>query len=433
MAPDLQAIVQVEEPSPGRKVFSVELAEGALRDEMEREFRRVSREAKFPGFRPGKAPRSLVEARFGASVRSEALEKIVSRALWETLRESEVVPFFDPEIEELSAEEGDPVRFRFAVDVWPEIELRKYKEFDLQRRVAEVTDEEIENEIRSLQETHVDYVPVERGAIRGDQMLLSYQRFFSDGNAFGKRVDGAEVVIHPEESSGVQDAIEQGLLGVQPGEKRGIPVSFPDDHPTTTLAGKDVEFRVEVEEVRERVLPVVDDDFARRILGEDADLGRLKERIREALADRAEREADRKLDEKVLDLLIQENVIHVSDTLLEKVTQANLPRFPAEGEIPPDQREEAARRKASLIEQHRKGALRAIQKLVLISEISNRENLEPGEKEVKATLDALRSQEDPSLTPEKREEERENRAGEIRRILRERKVLEFIKKHSTVS
>ncbi|RPJ40314.1 MAG: hypothetical protein EHM19_13865, partial [Candidatus Latescibacterota bacterium] len=222
MGAETQPIIRREEPEPGFENYSVEVPEEAIRLEVERELDDLAKSVRLPGFRKGKAPRHLVAARYGGSVREEAVEKLVSRVVWETLQEKEVVPFFDPVVEDLSAKGGEPLRFRFSVDVWPRVELKRYQGFDLKRRVPPVSDEEKDAEIRALQEANVNYVSVSRPAIRGDQLIVAYQRFLESGNAFGKRVEAAEIVIGPEETPGPPGIIERGLIGAAPGGKRSV-------------------------------------------------------------------------------------------------------------------------------------------------------------------------------------------------------------------
>ena len=131
MTIDQQPIVRVEDSEPGRKVFSIEVPEEILAPEIEKEFRRLAGTVRVPGFRKGKVPRSILEGRFAETARSEAIERIVSRFVWETLKENDIVPFFDPEIDRLTAPAGGPIAFRLSVDPWPKVEMKKYRDLIL--------------------------------------------------------------------------------------------------------------------------------------------------------------------------------------------------------------------------------------------------------------------------------------------------------------
>jgi trigger factor len=430
---ELEPIIRREGTEPGSEDYSVEVPEAALRLEMEKEFEDLARSVRLPGFRKGKAPRHLIVARFRDSVREEAVEKLVSRVVWKTLQESEVVPFFDPVVDDLSAIEGEPVRFRFSVDAWPRALLKRYQGFELRKVVRPLAEEDLEAEMRALQEANLNYIPVSRPAIRGDQLVVCFQRFLENGNAFGKRAEGAEILLAREETPGPPGVLEKALLGAEPGSIRTALLDFPADYASKSVAGRKLEYRVEVKEVRERALPVVDDSFAVRVLGEGATAETLREKLREVLARRAEEEAERRLDEEIIGLLVRENAVQTNERLIERLARSSMPRLPREEDVPPEKRAEFAKEAAALLEEHRVGARRAIQKLALLTEIANREKLEPEGREIEATRRAIHPREDPSLTEEKRREEKERLTGEIRRLLRERNVLRWIREHSTVS
>lgn len=434
MNTDYQPSIEIEEPEPGRKVFSIELPETALDAAMEVEFKDLKNRVRVPGFRKGKAPHSVIVSKFGETVRTDALEKLISRTIWDTLSKHDITPFFDPELDNLKAPPGEPVRFRVSVDVWPEFELKKCEDFKLHYRPREITDEDMDREIRLIQEHNVEFVPVEREATRGDKVSFSYQRYLPDGNAYGKAVEESDLLLGQEESTEeLRGAVEKALIGATAGDEKSVPVDFPEDHPQKDLASKSIEFRMKVKEIQEKKLPVLDDAFATRIAGEELTLDQLRERVREQIRKRAEQEEDEALDNRILDHLIRENTFDIPDRLIHRLSDQNMPEFPPEDQIPADQREEAARVKAEQIQQHRVGARKAIQKLAILSEISKREGLEPEEREVGAMKRVFQPRSDPSLSANERKEKDEEMDREIRRILRERKVYQWVKDHSTVT
>lgn len=426
--------LDVAEPEEGRKILNIELDQEALRAQMEKEYSKLGKKARISGFRKGRAPRSLLEAKYGDAVRSEALESLVSRAAWHSLKEKEIVPFFDPEIDELSAAEGETIRFKVSVDAWPRVEMNQYGELEFNRKVNSVSDEDIERELSGLQQHQVDFSPVERAAAKGDRVKLSYQRFLEDGSAFGKRVDDIDMILDaPPGSDVVPATLAEGMVGIEKGETRPIPVDFPEDHPARSLAGKKVEFRIEAREIAERSLATLDDAFATRIMGTETTLDELKEKIREGLGQRAEEDADRELQNAVFNKLLEVNPVHVSHRIRERVAEESMPQFIPEEEIPEDKREEARRQRESIIEERKKGSLLAIQKLAIVTEISKRENLEPTEREVSMASRAVMARDTRSLGDEERREEKERVERDVRRALREEKVFQWVKEHSTVN
>jgi len=375
-----------------------------------------------------------MEAKFKDAVRSEALEMLVSSATWQSLREKEIVPFCDPEIDDLSADEGESIRFKVSVDVWPKVDLRKYSGLNLYRRVAVVSDEDIEREVGGLQEQYADFSAVDRPAVKGDRVKLSYQRFLEDGSPFGKRVSDVGIILDvPPGSDVVPATLAEGMIGVQKGETRSIPVDFPEDHPARSLAGKKVEFRLEALSVMEKVPAVLDDAFATRILGTEMTLEDLKGKIREGMGQRAGEEADRGLNSTLFDELLKENPVQISERIQEKVADGSMPRFIPEEEIPEDKREEARKQREEIREERRKGSLLMIQKLAIVTEISKRENLEPTEREISLATRAVMARETRKMSADEKREEKGQVERDVRRALREEKVIEWVKKNSTVN
>ncbi len=426
--------VSESEPEEGRKVLAVEVGVESFRGAMEKEYARLGRRVRIPGFRKGKAPRSVLEAKYGDAVRAEALEKIVSDAAWQSLREKEIVPFFDPEIDDLTAKEGEPIRFTVSVDSWPKVVLNKCEGFEFTRKVPPVSDEDIDRELDGLRHQNVDYISVERAAIRGDRLRITYQRFLEDGSSFGKRIRDAELILEaPPGSDVVPATLTEKLEGIEKGEKRSVWIDFPPDHAARSLAGKKVEFRIEALEVMEKMLLPLDDAFASRVMGRKTTLEELREKIREGLAGRLEEEADRALRREIFETLLRENSVVVSDRIRERVARESMPRFVPDEEIPAEEREEARRRKEQIRRERREGSFLAIQKLALVTEISKRENLEPSEKEVAAATRAVLARRGRSVAGDERRAAEEQVRKDVRRALREEKVLDWIREHSTVN
>ncbi len=428
--------VEIEEPEPGHKIFSIEVALNSLTGQMDMEFNRLGKKVNIPGFRKGKAPRSILEAKYKDAVRSEALERIVSDAAWKSLREADVVPFFDPEIGDLKAPDGEPIRFRVTVDEWPVVELSNYRDLKLSRRVKPVGDDDIDRELTGLQNHNLDFIPVKRESMKGDKIKLSYQRFMEDGRAFGKRVTDVEMILDaPPGSDVVPLTLTEGLIGAEVDDQKSIVIDFPEDHPARSLAGSKVEFRIDVHEILEKALPVVDDSFAARVMGkEDGTLDSLKDEIRAELTRMAEEEADRELQAHLFDELLKHNKVDLSSRIIDRVSQSSMPDFIPEDQIPEDKREEAAKQRASITEERRKGSTRAIQKLAIVTEISKKEDLEPSDREIDRAVQAILARKDLShLSRDERKEEEESARSEMRRAIREDKVFRWVKEHSNLS
>ena len=279
--PDSRVRVEVEVPA--------ELVDRGT----QRAARSLAREMRMPGFRKGKAPPSLVIQRLGfGAVMQEAVHDSLPEWYEQGLLRSGVSPIGDPKIEIVSSPEaeGEPLQFKFEIGVRPKAKLGEYKGIEVGEAEAEPTDEIVDREVERIREGFTKLEPVEREAAEGDVLLIDYEGLIDD-KAFegGKETDGML-----ELGSGrFIEGFEEQLAGVSGGEQREVKVTFPEDYQAEHLAGKDAVFNVDVKEVREKVLPELDDDFASEASEFDtleelrADIGK---RVSEAVDERAEQD-----------------------------------------------------------------------------------------------------------------------------------------------
>ncbi len=224
--------------------------------------RAMAREMRLPGFRKGKAPPALVIQRMGfGAVLAEAVRDALPEWYEAALLDAGVTPIGEPEIElgETPEAEGEPLSFSFEVGVRPVAELGDYKELEVGRDDKEVDEEIIDTEVDRIREGFASLEPVERAAKDGDSVLIDFEGFV-DGAAFqGGKADDYLLALG---SNQLIDDFEEQLAGAKPGDDVEVEVTFPDEYQEPKLAGKDATFKVKVKEVREKILPDLDDDFA---------------------------------------------------------------------------------------------------------------------------------------------------------------------------
>jgi len=229
---------------------------------LQRAARGLAREMRMPGFRKGKAPPSLVIQRLGfGAVLQDAIRESLPEWYEQGLLRSGITPVGDPNIEIVSAPEteGEPLEFKFEIWVRPNATLGDYKDLEVGKAEAEPSEEIVEREIERIREGFTKLEPVERVAADGDVLLVDFEGLL-DGKAF----EGGKASDTLIELGGGQliEGFEEQLVGASAGDERKVEVTFPDDYQAEKLAGEDAVFTVEVKEVREKVLPELDDDFA---------------------------------------------------------------------------------------------------------------------------------------------------------------------------
>ncbi len=248
---------------PGSRArVEVEVPAAEIDRAMQRAARALAREMRMPGFRKGKAPPSLVIQRLGFdSVLEEAIRDALPEWYERALLASGVSSVGDPGIEIVSTpkEEGEPLEFKVEVGVRPKAKLGDYKGLEVGRAQTEVPDDIVEREVERIREGFARLEPVERTAVEGDLLLIDFE-----GTIDGKAFEGGKAADYLLELGAGQlvEGFEEQLAGAKAGESREVEVSFPEDYQAEQLGGKDAVFAVEVKEVREKILPALDDDFA---------------------------------------------------------------------------------------------------------------------------------------------------------------------------
>lgn len=279
---------------PGSRVrVEVEVPAADVDRAVSRAARSLAREMRMPGFRKGKAPPSLVIQRVGfAAVLEEAIREGLPEWYEGALLGSGIAPVGDPSLEVVSTPEaeGEPLSFKFEIGVRPKAELGEYKGLEVGKAEPEPPEEFVDREIERIREGFAKLEPVERAGGEGDVLLVDFEGLL-DGKAF----EGGKASDYLLELGGGQliEGFEEQLSGATAGEQRSVEVTFPEDYQAEQLAGEEAVFSVDVKEVREKVLPALDDDFA----SEASEFDTLEElrtdiakRLAEVVGERAEQD-----------------------------------------------------------------------------------------------------------------------------------------------
>jgi len=278
--------------------------------------RRYQKRLELPGFRKGKVPLKLIESRYGESIRSDVIGDMLPALMQEAAREAGLVPAAPPRITKLEAEPGQPLSFTAAFDIWPEVEIGKYEGLEVTKMVHEVTDEEMEEQLKELQNRQATEQPVERALETGDVLIADLQRTDEAGVAIvGERYEERYFLIGGEDAPSPQ--FEEALIGIAAGEERPVRFSYREDLPNPELAGKEERFQVTAREVRERKLPELDDEFAKDLGDQFNSLEELQEHLRSQLVSRWEYAARQRQRGELLEGLIKENPVELPDSLVD--------------------------------------------------------------------------------------------------------------------
>jgi trigger factor len=296
--------------------LEIELPPERLNQAITEAVRHLSRRTRVPGFRPGKAPRGVLEAVLGpGAVLDEAVEHLVQDAYRKALIEKEILPLANADVDVVQAEEGKPVIFTATVPVRPEVTLGDYRGFNFRPEIETVDEARVNTVLDELRDQHASLAPVEdRGARKGDYAVIGFAGT-KDGTPFEGGSSERMPLILGEER--LIPGFETHLEGLKVGESVEFDITFPDDYAEATLAGQPVNFKVELKELREKVLPDADDDFARS-MGDFADLAALRKELKARLERNALDKARHEFADKIIEYAVANSTVDLPDVLVDQ-------------------------------------------------------------------------------------------------------------------
>jgi trigger factor len=371
-APRSSLNVRVEIPS--------ERLDGAISEAV----RHLSQRTKIHGFRPGKAPRAVVERVVGSeAVLEEAMDHLVQRAYRDALVKEDILPLTQAEVNVEQGEEGKPVIFTAVVQVRPEVKLGDYRNFNFKPDIEVIDAAKVDKVVEELRDQNATLAPVEdRGARNGDYAVIGYTGT-RDGVPFeGGSAERMPLILGDER---LIPGFEAHVVGLKPGEKAAFDIGFPDDYPEATLAGKPARFEVELRELREKILPAEDDEFARS-LGSFADLAALRIEIKARLERNALDKARHEFADKIIEYTTANATLDLPDVLVEQ--EVEIMHDELRGSLARQGIEEAAYLKvvektdADLHADFRPRAEKRVKVLLVLSKVAEAEGLEIADADV---------------------------------------------------
>jgi trigger factor len=308
--------VNVESPSALRRKLTIELEPAEIKQELDRAYNELRRGVVLKGFRPGRAPRNLLERFFGDRVRGEVIQKLIKEYTDKALEEQSLKPLLAPEVVTEETDLDKTLRFSATFDLRPELVVRDYEGLKVPRPTVGVSDEQIQQALEELRERHAALKKIDdrTRAERGDFALAELEGFVEGKPLEGARLGQRILELAPER---LAHGLDEVLIGAEVGHPAQATRSYPADYAEKELAGKTVEWRTTVKELYRKELPALDDEFAKD-LGELSSLGELRERLRGQLLERAREEADARARQGLLDLIIERNPVEVPQSLADR-------------------------------------------------------------------------------------------------------------------
>ncbi|MBV8748470.1 MAG: trigger factor [Candidatus Eremiobacteraeota bacterium] len=357
-------------------------------------FRKLARNAKIPGFRPGKVPRKIFESTYGsATILERALDDLLNAKYPAALEEHGIEPLTRPNVELVPTEEGQPPIFKAVVAVRPEFEPQDYVGIEISDVPETASDDDLDRTLEQMRRDAATLVPVDRPAQLGDTVTMDYAGTV-DGVAFdGGTASGQETELQEDRFI---PGFVAGIVGMRAGETKEVAMTFPDPYASPDLAGKDAVFTITVHEVKEPELPELDDELAKRISPKTETVDALKAEVKRRLDETVKRNARRRLTGEVIDKLLATNDFPLPAVLVERETDGLLDesrQYVARAGLTwGDYLTQSGKSEEELREGFKPEAERRVKTTLLVEAIAKKEGIQATQADVEAELAALSAQ-----------------------------------------
>ena len=412
--------------SETQKTVTIEIDSDVVDAEIDRVAKGL-RNVKVPGFRPGKVPATIIKRRFRDQILHEVMHGLIPRAVEEALQERGIEPIDTPNVRDVALEEGQPLRFTAAIETVPPFDPGDLSTLSATKTPVAVTEDAIEQTLQRLRERAAKSEPIEgRPATDGDTLVVDLVRQDASGP---DRHDGVSIEIGSKANPPGFDA---NLIGLNTGDEKTFSIHFPEDYTVKEMAGADVTYTVTVKDLRRRVLPELDDEFAKD-LGEFDSLAALKDRVRTDMQAEAEENATRQLRGDVLKQLSERITFELPSSLLEREIDRRLEEFARQlmqQNVDPRQ---AGIDWGQFREAQREPARASVASALVLDAIARRENLVVTEQEIDQEIErfAARAQRTPAAV--RAQFEKEGGIGRLVTGLRREKAIDLALSRARIS
>ena len=386
--------LQVEKLENNTAKLTIEVPAEEVEKAIESAYQKSKSKFSIPGFRKGKVPRKMIEKMYGVGVFYEdAVNSMIPGAYADAATESELEIVAQPEIDIVQIEAGKPFIFTAEVVLKPEVELGKYKGIEVEAKDTTVTDEEVDAELAKVQEQNSRLVAADDKEVEnGDQVTIDFEGFV-DGVAFeGGKGEDYPLTIG---SHSFIDNFEEQIIGMNIGDEKEINVTFPEEYHAEELKGKPAMFKVKVKEIKEKVLPELDDDFAQDVSDFDT-LAEYKEDLKKNITVRKENEAKAKKEDEAIAKIIETSKMDIPEAMIN--TQVNrmledfAQRLQSQGLSVEQYFQYTGVTAEKIIEDMKPQAVKNIQSRLVLEAIVKAENIEVSDEEFEAELNKMAEQ-----------------------------------------
>jgi trigger factor len=432
-----------QKASATKREIQIEIPVADVNRQTDTLIQKYQKVARIPGFRRGHVPASIIRQRFSEEIKTDMVEALIPRFFRQEAERLSLHPVSQPRVTDLHLHDGEPLRFKAAFEVLPEIRLEGYKELRAEKPEIAVSEADVEQALADVRERHASFNPVEGRALAdGDFAQVSLDGTPKPGETKlgqgkpgeGKSDEGQPVhmneVLVEIAGQNTMPEFTEHLRGTSAGDERSFDVNYPEDTQDKRLAGKTFTYAVKVQSIKQKSLPEMNDEFA-KTLGEFQTVDDVRKAIREQMEAERKHEAEHAAKEKLVGQLIQRNDFEVPDSLVEQQIDIRLERglraLAAQGLTAEQMKKMDLQR---LRAGQREQAIHDVKAALLLERVAEEENIQVGDEEVNQELEALAKQSKQTSEALRARLTRDGGLDRIRTRIRNEKTLDFLYRQS---
>ena len=423
--------VNVEEISGVKKKVNVEISEDEVTKEINSFYEELKKKARIKGFRPGKVPRNILERQFKDYVKTEVIQKLIQDTYPKAFSEAALEPVSPPVVDHQELENGKPFQYSAIIEVKPDIKLEGYLGLNIEGKKEEVKEEEVEERLKGLQNLYANLKTISeaRPIQNGDYVIIDYE-----GKMDGKPLEEGKAIDYTVEvgSGRFIPTFEEKLIGLRAEEEKEIDIPFPDDYGYKKWAGKTVAFRVKIKEIKEKILPSLDDEFAKD-LGNYSSLEELKAQLNQDIEREKQLALDRHLKDLVVDQLLQANSFEAPESLVKEQSNALVSNMKLRLASQGMDINSLGVTEEKLHENYQEMARKQVRTFLILEKIAGQEGITVTDEEVEGRLKEISEKSRQKFDAVKRYYEKNGLIPEMKAGILSDKTLSFLLEKSNIS
>jgi len=424
--------VNVENVNSVKKILHVEVPAEMVGQEIENAYREIKKTAKIKGFRQGKVPRNVLERLFKKDVQADVTNRLIQETFVKALKEADLNIVGSPKIDPSEVAPQTPFQYNATVEIQPKIDAIDFKGLKLKKNIYQVSDAEIETHLKLLQKNmaQLKTITEERPVKKDDYALIDYEGH-KEGRLF-PAIGKAENFALQIGKGAIAREIDEQLIGMKPGEQKPVTVQFPQDHFNKALADQKIDFQVRLKEIREEILPKIDDDLAKEV-GDYQNLEALKAQVLNNLKNGYDKRTDQELNEQIFKALIEKIPFEVPESLVEAELGGILSDVERSFQYRNKTLEDVGLTRNIMAERYRETAEKQVRRFLILDKIIEQESLKLGDGEVETEMTQMAETLNQPIDEINRYyKENGNRLKVLKHGLLEKKAMALIIDHSQI-